>query len=167
VRHYFIVASGATETIPEASGKSKRGNRSTPSVKTYMLADRCISSFLVALAVWIPHERNALACSIIILSGCTCSPIFASLKCSDMKSLCQNDSNTANCLRKRIRAASARIAMEHGPRGDLVAKGETSSSGRGLLKSPKADFREAMRPFPQFCRGQNSVVPLGNTTCLP
>jgi len=34
----------------------------------------------------------------------------------------------------------ARFAKEHEPGGNFVAEGETSSSGIGLVKNPKADF---------------------------
>jgi hypothetical protein len=44
-------------------------------------------------------------------------------------------------------ANPGRFAKEHGPRGDLVAEVETTSSGDGFVKRTKTDFREAMRLF--------------------
>ena len=42
-------------------------------------------------------------------------------------------------------ATSLPFAKEHEQRADLGAEVANTSSGGGLMKSPKADFREAMR----------------------
>lgn len=45
-------------------------------------------------------------------------------------------------------AVSLRCAKEPEQRADLAAEVANTSSGGGLVKSPKANFREAMRGFP-------------------
>jgi hypothetical protein len=50
-------------------------------------------------------------------------------------------------------AASLRCAKEHEQRADLAAEVANTSSGGGLVKSPKADFREAMRASCLFSEG--------------
>ena len=47
---------------------------------------------------------------------------------------------------------SLRCAKEHEQRADLAAEVANTSSGGGLVKSPKADFREAMRLFYDMTR---------------
>lgn len=49
-------------------------------------------------------------------------------------------------------ATSVRFAQEPEQRADLVAEAANTSSGGGFVKSPKADFREAMRVQRQIVR---------------
>jgi hypothetical protein len=49
------------------------------------------------------------------------------------------------CLSEHMITTSVRCAKEPEPRADRVAVVENTSSGGGFVKSPKADFREAMR----------------------
>ena len=51
------------------------------------------------------------------------------------------------CLSEHMIATSVRFAKEPEQRADLVAVEQNTSSGGSFVKSPKADFREAMRRF--------------------